>query len=162
MEDVMEAFSKVNKRNLVFIACVMVAGAISAFAVPTGQVARALTGQSITAACCVLIGPSVTVTEPTTVVPVIVTWNSDYTISGEIQFNLSINGGPCKFYGASVQPWLAINGGSGFLSGTFQWIVFPTDGLAPGKNSFQVCAGGVSGPKTINLGFRTLAVEIGK
>ena len=161
----MKAFSEVTRRKVVLVAAtslVLMAGAITASAIPTNQVARVLTGKTITATCCVPIGLTVSISEPTPAAPVIVTFSSDYSLSGEIQFNLSVNGGPCQFYGASVAPWTAINGGSGFLNSTFQWIIFPADGLKPGANTFAVCGGGVSGPQTINLGFRTLSVQIGR
>jgi len=161
----MKAFSKTTKRSVMFVAalaCAMVAGSVLAFAVPANQVARVMTGQKITAQCCVLIGPTVRVTEPATVTPVVVTWNGDYSLTGEYRLQLSVNGGPCLFYGSTVVPWLAINGGSGFLSSTFQWLVFPSDGLVKGVDTFTLCGGGAFQSETINIGFNTLAVQIGK
>jgi hypothetical protein len=163
----MKAFSKVTKHSVMFvtaIACLIAAGSVSAFAVPASQVARVMTGQTITAQCCVPFGPTVRVTEPAVVAPVIVTWSSDYIVAGTVQFGLSLNGGPCLFYGASVAPSLTFGPGSNspFNSSTFQWVVFPGDGLVQGSNSFTVCGGGASAPVKIDLGFRTLTVQISK
>jgi hypothetical protein len=166
-EDVMKAFSIVNKRSMVsagVLVCLVVAGSLSALAVPPSQVARIMTGQTIAAKCCVPFGPTVRVTEPITVAPVIVTWSSDYILGNTVQFALSVNGGPCLFYGSSVavEPVLPAGTVSAFISGTFQWIVFPSDGLVKGPNTFTVCGGGVGNPVTMNIGFDTLTVQISK
>jgi hypothetical protein len=157
----------VSKQRLALLAalvCLVVAGSVSALAVPVSQVVRVGTGQTVTAQCCVLLGPTVKVTEPATVSPVIVTFSSDYILGGTVQFGLSLNGGPCLFYGPTVgeEPVLAPGSVSAFVSGTFQWVVLPADGLSQGPNTFTVCGGGVGAPVTMNLGFRTLMVQIGK
>lgn len=162
----MKAFSKTNKRSLMLVAAVagiLLAGSISAFAVPPTQVARLLTNPTITATCCVPIGPTVQVTEPTAISPVIVTWSVDYEISGESAFNLSVNGGPCKFFGAGDAPFLDVKAGTGLLNSSYQWLVLPGDGvLVKGKNTFTLCAGGLGAPTTMFFSNRTLTVEIGK
>jgi hypothetical protein len=162
----MKAFSKLNQSKVMLmaaLACMIFAGSMAAFAVPPGQVARSLTGLSITAQCCVPIGPTVKVTEPTSVAPVIVTFSSDYSMTGESIFSLSVNGGPCLAFGPIVAPFLSHQGGNAFYTSTYQWAVLPGDGvLVPGANTFTVCAGGNAVPQTINLGFRTLSVQIGK
>lgn len=162
----MKAFSKANKRSGMFVAtlaCILLAGSISAFAVPPTQVARLLTNPTITAACCVPIGPTVTVTEPSVIVPVIVTWSADYEVSGESAFNLSVNGGPCLFFGAGDAPFVNFKGGTGLMNSSYQWLVLPADGvLVKGKNTFTVCEGGLAGPTSMFFSFRTLSVQIGK
>jgi hypothetical protein len=95
----MRIFSKTNKPQLVVaaaLACVMLIGSVSAFAVPAAQVAVTTGVQSVTARCCVLINPMVRVTEPTTLTPVIVTWSADYNVSGTTEVALSVNGAPCN------------------------------------------------------------------
>jgi hypothetical protein len=90
-----------NTRNVVLralLACLILADAVSAFAVPTKQIARSLTPKTISAKCCVLFGPAVSITEPSAVAPVIVTWNSDYSINDEFRIGLSLNGGSCVAY----------------------------------------------------------------
>jgi hypothetical protein len=154
-----------NKGALsIALACLVLGSSLSAFAVPAPQVARILTGQEITATCCVPIGPTVRINEPATVTPVIVTFNADYVVNGTAQFGLSVNGAPCTFFGASVAPSLSFGSGSNgaFNSSAFNWVVLPSDGLLQGSNTFTLCAGGASAPVKIDLGFRTLSVQIGK
>ena len=163
----MKVVSKVDKRCVVFLAvlaCLMVAGSTSAFAIPSSQVARTTNVQTITAQCCVLLNPTVRLTEPATVAPVIVTWSADYNVSGTARFGLSLNGGACLSYGPFVgeEPVLIPGSDSITLSGTYQWVVFPSDGLVPGTNTFRLCGGGFSHPITINIGFSTLTVQISK
>ncbi|MBI3476515.1 MAG: hypothetical protein HY010_12350 [Acidobacteria bacterium] len=162
----MKPISHVIKRNMIFaatLACLIWAGSNSAFAVPPTQVARLLTNPTVTATCCVPIGPTVSVTEPSVIVPVIVTWSVDYEVSAESAFNLSVNGGPCLFFGAGDAPFVNFKGGTGLLSTTYQWLVLPADGvLVKGKNTFTVCEGGIGGPTTMFFSFRTLSVQIGK
>ncbi|MBI3476582.1 MAG: hypothetical protein HY010_12685 [Acidobacteria bacterium] len=154
-----------NTRNVVLravLACLIIAGAVSAFAIPTKQVARSLTAKTVTAKCCVLFGPAVSITEPTAVAPVIVTWNSDYSINDEFRIGLSLNGGSCLSYGSGVGPLLTIPG-SGFQAVTYQWVLFPGDGLLKGNNTFQVCGGGAnSDAAAITIGNNTLTVQISK
>jgi hypothetical protein len=163
----LKTFCVIAKRNtaaLTIIACLLVAGSLSAFAVPPPQVARSTQEQTITAQCCVLFGYTVRVTEPATVTPVIVTWSSDYIIRGSTLFGLSLNQGPCKFYGPAVGENLVQAPGSisQFISGTFQWVLLPSDGLAQGVNTFTVCGGGANQSLATTIGNNTLAVQIGK
>ena len=162
----MKAFWKAHQTKAVLLtalACMMLAGSMSAFAVPPTQVARLLTNPTITATCCVPIGPTVQLTE-TAISPVIVTWSSDYEISGESAFALSVNGGPCLFYGPGDAPFVSLKGGTGLVSSSYQWLVLPADGvLVKGKNTFTACAGGLNGvATTIFFGGRTLSVQTGK
>ena len=163
----MNTFSITKKNNTVLIAavvCLTLAGSIAAYAVPVGQVARTVNVQTITTKCCVLLNPTVTVTEPATVTPVIVTWGADYNTSGTAQFGLSVNGGSCVAYGPFVvqEPVLIPGSNSITVSGTHQWVVIPSDGLVKGKNRFQLCGGGFGATETINIGFSTLTVQISK
>jgi hypothetical protein len=161
----MKAFSKVSKHKLILgvtLACLIVAGSLSAFAVPPNQVVRLLNNPSFTATCCIPIGPTVAVNEPTNITPVIVTWSADYIVSGESAFALSVNGGPCLFFGPATAPFVSLKGGSGLTSSTYQWVVNPGEGLVHGLNQFTVCAGGIGGSTTMFLGGRTLSVQIGK
>jgi hypothetical protein len=76
----MKTLFKQNKRNALYltaIACLMLAGSISAFAIPPAQVARTTAVQSVIASCAdndcgaALIQPTVKLTEPATITPVI-------------------------------------------------------------------------------------------
>jgi hypothetical protein len=159
----MKAISKMNKpsaRFLATLACMIVAGSLSASAVNTTEVSRILTSKTITAKCCVLFGASVSVTEPPTVSAVVVTWSADYQTSLEFRVGLSVNGGACVSYGPTVAPALSIIGGSQFASTTYQWIVFPSDGLKAGANTFAVCGGGSGSPVTMTFGANTLAARL--
>ena len=161
----MKAFSKAIKRNMAcvaVIAVVLIAGSTSAFAIPATQLARVLKNQTITGKCCVLFGASVRVTEPSMVVPVVVTWSTDYQNSNEwILSGLSLNGGPCSFYGSGSFPVFKVT--NQWAGTSHEWIVFPADGLVQGVNTFQVCAGGAyTTGAHITFGFNTLAVRISK
>lgn len=80
----MKAFSKLN--NVVFVAVlafVVVAGSVSAFALPANQVHHSLNPIIVTGPCCQdITGETVTVTEPATVTPVVVEWSMEYVASG--------------------------------------------------------------------------------
>jgi hypothetical protein len=163
----MKMFSKAAKRNsllLTALACAILAGSICALAINNAQIFR-YTGSplTLTGACCFAWGETVSLTEPATVVPVIVTFSSDYQATLEGQVGLSLNGGSCNlFYGPNRLP--EFTGGSGgagpYAHIDYQWVIRPTDGLKVGKNTFQLCGGGsFGGDATIVLGFNTLAVH---
>src|SRR5215470_16639479 len=163
----MKSFAKVSRRNTLFIAtitCLIFAGSVWAFGVPPTQVAVTTNVQSVTANCCVLINPMVRLMEPKTVTPVIVTWSADYNVSGTAEVALSVNGAPCNAgFGPFVlqEPVLIAGSDSITTSQTRQWVV-PTAALVTGTNTFQVCVGGFSKSQTVNIGFSTLTVQIGK
>src|SRR5215469_16328354 len=118
----MKAITKANKRNALFIVAMSVAllaASVSAFAVPANQVTRKLVINSFKAQCCVLLGSTVTLVEPATVQPVILTWSTDFAVDGTALFGLSVNGGSCGLYGSGVVPPLAQGAGStsAFVSG---------------------------------------------
>jgi hypothetical protein len=163
----MKTFLKADKRNSVFaatLACVILAGSICAIAITGTQIFR-YTGSpvTLTGACCSSWNEAVSITEPTTVVPVLVTFSTDYQASLEGQVGLSLNGGSCDlFFGPNRLP--EFTGGSGgagpFAHVDYQWVVRPVDGLKVGKNTFALCGGGsFGGDATIVLGFNTLAVQ---
>jgi len=154
------------RKSIVFaaiLACLIVAGAGSAFA-GTNPFLRNLSDQTFDGQCCVSFGESVSITEPATPVTVIVTWSTDYAVNvADAYFaGLSVNGGECQTqaYGPRL---LADNPGSGssYTSATFQWIVFPSDGvLKTGKNTFELCGGGKnSASDSITIGQNTLTVQ---
>jgi hypothetical protein len=161
----MKVFSKVIKRNIVSLTTVVflvVSLAASAFAVPSKQVLRS-TGQKLTGKCCFLWRETVSLTEQAAVVPVIVTWSADLAVDDEFIVGLSVNRGQCLSYGPLLIPFLSVKGGSGGINTTHQWVVFPSDGLVPGTNTFDLCGGGFnSNSDTITIGNNTLAVQIGK
>jgi hypothetical protein len=110
-EDYMKAISKVCKQSAPFfatLACMILAGSLSANAVNPNQVTRILTAKTITAQCCVNFGALVSVLEPAALSPVVVTWSTDYQTSGEFRVGLSVNGGACVAYGPTVAPLLSV------------------------------------------------------
>jgi len=104
---------------------------------------------------------SVKVTEPSAVVPVIVTWSTDYQATDTFLVGLSVNGGTCTLYGpAWFQPFRQADGSGDFDSRYFQWVIFPSDGLIKGNNTFTLCGGAVFSPSAIILlGTNTLSVR---
>jgi hypothetical protein len=160
----MKTFSK-TKRNIVSLTTVVllvVSLAASAFAIPKQQVLLS-TGKQLTGICCFLWNETVSVTEPSTPVPVVVTWSADFSVNDEFLVGLSVNRGECIAYGGRVIPWQGVLGGDGAQNTTHQWVVSPKDGLRPGTNTFTLCGGGaISNSDTITIGYNTLAVQIGK
>ena len=148
---------------LALFACV--AGAAMAV-IPGGEVLRITTPQTFTGACCFSWFETVRVTEPATPAPVVVTWSVDYNIGGEF-VGLSVNSGPCQFYGPrSMYSTFSVEPPGPVQSRTFNWIVLPSDGppanaLHKGTNTFTLCGGGMtSAAHQINLFNNTLSVRI--
>lgn len=159
----MKALS-IKKHNLAFLAallCMIVAGSISALAVPPTQTFLTFTNKTLTGKCCFNWGDTIKVTQPTAVTPVVVTWSAEYRTDDAFYVGLSVNNGPCIAHGPrSIDPYIPADGSG--ASRTFQWIVDPSE-MVKGTNTFQVCGGGVfNNDDSILLGIRTLAVRIGK
>ena len=162
----MKATLMASKPSLAFFAvltCMIAAGSTSALAVPAGQVYRNYNTQEFTGVCCSSWGDTVSVTEPVAIQPVVVTWTTEYfTVWDNFYVGLSVNGGPCLAFGSRLIPE-TLPGVLVRQPGTFQWVVFPSDGLVKGKNTFTVCGGAVSfAPAGIELGIRTLSVRFSK
>jgi hypothetical protein len=158
----MKAFSKLTQPGALFVAAlavVLTIAPVPSFATNPSQVARNLFITTTTAQCCVAIGPTVKINEPPAIAPVIVTWSADYIVFDTVQFALSVNGGACLFYGPSVANLFASGTASSFISGTFQWVILPADGLKQGINTFTVCGGGVGKAVTMSVGSNTLSVQ---
>jgi hypothetical protein len=134
---------KMNKTRMACLAiiCLILGATSTVFAVPPNQVFRSTTAVEFFGPCCISLNESVQVMEPAKPMPVVVIWSADYvtfrnSTGGSVLAGLMVNGGPCQLYG------------SGQLSNTnvevqraFQWIVFPSDGLVPGLNTFALCGG---------------------
>ena len=164
----MNAFSKASKQRVLLVAvvtCLIVAGSVSAFAVPPKQVARISNAVTFTGKCCSVWTEKVGITEPATVVPVIVTWSADLVLNANVGLQddfligLSVNGGPCTAYGSREIPDLMTRTSSTILNATHQWVIFPSDGLVKGTNIFALCGGGANSDfDTISIGLTTLTV----
>ncbi len=162
-----KATSKINKSVVLaaVLTCLLIAGTGSAFSA-TKPILRVLEDRTFVGQCCFSFGEQVSITEPATIQPVIVTWSGDYSPNDADAYfvGLSVNGSRCKTvaYGARV---LAYNPGPGSTYSTaasFQWIVMPSDGvLVTGKNTFELCGGGKNSPTdSLTLGLNTLAVQL--
>jgi hypothetical protein len=121
-------------------ACVILGIGTAAFAVPPNQVLRSTDLLRFVGPCCVSFDQSVQVIEAAKPSAVVVTWTMDYLADDYILVGLMVNGGPCTFYGSGSIPFNTRG-----TSRTFQWIVFPNDGLRAGTNTFTVCGGGAFG-----------------
>jgi hypothetical protein len=155
-----------NTLYLAAVACLLLAGSMSAFAISPAQVARTDVVQTIgPSACltddCPAFAPQVSITEPATLTPVIVTWSADYSTTGTSVVGLALNGGPCVFYGPYVlqQPQLIAGNNSDTVETTHQWVVFPSDGLVKGNNTFQMCGGGYQENQVLTIDISTLTVQ---
>lgn len=162
----MTAASKMSKKVVfaAILACLIVAGSGSAFAA-THRVLRNLNNQTFTGLCCTSYNETVSLTEPATVEPVVVTFSSDYqvNVSGDqYHVGLSVNGGACKtFEGYGPQVIADSDAPEGiYSSATIQWVILPTDGvLAAGTNTFELCGGGLNNSgDSITIGQNTLSV----
>jgi hypothetical protein len=142
-------------------ACLVTLFMPTASAVTAKELLRVEQNQAFQGLCCFSWLESVHATEPATVVPVIVTWSTDYQATGPFLAGLSVNGRPCKFFGsASIQPFGRGDGSGPFESRLFQWFILPGEGLHRGNNSFTLCGGGTLSPSAvILLGFNTMTVR---
>lgn len=163
----MKTYSKLNRKAVVLAAAVtltILAGSLSAFAVPASQVHRSTTPITVSGPCCQNInGESVKITEPSLVAPVILVWSMEYVSTGPFAFGVSINGGGCGDYGPEWLPTETASNGTAFHPATFQLVIQPSDGLVSGTNTFQVCEGPtVNNSDQMTIGTRTLSVQISK
>jgi hypothetical protein len=162
-EDVMKAFSKLYKGNLMLIAalvCMIAASSISALAVPPNEGFYTYTGQNLSGPCCFSWNDTVTVTEPSAITAVVLTWSTEYVAHAFYLVGLSVNNGPCTAYGPrTLTPTLQ---GGQVETTNFQWVV-PKSVLVKGNNTFTVCGGEVSpSSPPIQLGIRSFAARLSK
>jgi len=159
----MNILSIINPRALCLaIVCLVVGMTSSAHAVPASQVLRRVDRQQIFGSCCFNWTETVSVVEPSAVVPVVVTWSTDFHLESQIIIGvgLIVNGGPCQFFGA---PHLEepLTEASIDDSRTLQFVVEPAQGLHVGNNTFTLCGGSLtSNSDSIIIGFNTLEVRL--
>jgi hypothetical protein len=124
--------------------------------VAASQLQRVMVDQIFTGKCCSSWNEAVSVTEPATPQPVVVTWSSDYFLSSspDLQAGFSLNGGACQVL------WRAAQLDRTPANSADEWVVYPSDGLNPGKNTIALCGGGWQLSDSITVGFNTLAVRI--
>jgi hypothetical protein len=123
------------------IICLIMGATSTLFAVPPDQVFRLTAPVQFPGPCCFSFDESVQVTEPAKPMPVVLIWSADYDTfrhdgGGSFLAGLMVNGGPCQLYGSGQ-----LSDTNAEVQRAFQWIVFPSDGLVPGLNTFALCGG---------------------
>jgi hypothetical protein len=143
----MKIFAGFNKRtlSLAAAACLMLTGPISALAASKSSVLRVTyPGVTETGKCCFNWDQSLRVIEPERLVPIVVTWSTDYQSNAPFYSGLSVNGGPCAFYGPGNISTFVPADGLGYTTRTVQWLIMPGDyKLVRGANEITLCGGGV-------------------
>ena len=161
----MNVFTRFNQRGvralaaLVFIIATAAGSAMAA----NKSVLRSDADGTYTGRCCARWDESVTVFEPTAMVPVVVTWSTDYQANAPFIVGLSLNGGACTLFGpASMTPHNPAN--SHLAPAMYQWVVLPGDyGLRPGKNVITLCGGGTVGDTdSITIWGNTLVAHLAR
>jgi hypothetical protein len=142
---------------------VTVVGSISALAAPKTSVLRiTYPGATETGKCCFKWDQSLRVIEPERLVPIVVTWSTDYQSNRPFYSGLSANGGPCTFDGPGNISAFMPEDGVSYTTRTVQWLIMPGDyKLVKGVNEITLCGGGVySDTDTLTLGFSTLTARL--
>src|SRR5437764_196807 len=101
----MKTFLELAKLNYLWLAVMpglVLTLLTPASAVSKGELLRVQQNQPFQGACCFSWLEKVSVNEPSTVAPVVVTWSTDYQASGFFFAGISLNGGVCQFYGSEV------------------------------------------------------------
>ena len=152
------------------LCCLIVVGAGSASA--SGPLLRNLNYFYVDGECCVSFdNETVSITEPSTIKPVVVLWDAGYSIEVADNYlaGLSVNGGACsakagvgKGFGPAVIPDFELGYAGNFSHVGFQWIILPSDGvLTTGTNTFELCGGGAnSSSDQIVINTNTLSVQL--
>ena len=165
----MKATSKITKSVLfaAILAGVIAVGAGSAFA---QQAYRNDNAQVFTNVCsggtdCGSWGESVSISEGSSLVPVVVTWSVRYFASPDIYYaGLNVNGTGCltDFYGPTNLDYFATDPPGHFQTATIQWVIEPSDGVLvkSATNTFELCGGGagLNPGDSINISQNTLTV----
>jgi len=151
------------KKNVIYLAivCVALACVPSADAVPANQLFQTFDEQLLTGLCCFSWNASVSVVEPSALVPVVVTGSTEYHLQPLvfIQAGLSVNDGPCLVESGRFEEPISLE--NQLDTRTLQFIVEPGQGLHVGSNTFTVCGGGlVSATDSIGIGANTLEVRL--
>lgn len=159
---ILAIFNK-SARLMAAAACLMAVGSISGFAAPKPPVLRIdYPGVTETGKCCFNWDLSLRVIEPERLVPIVVTWSTDYQSDALFYSGLSVNGGPCAFYGPGIIPTFVPDDLASYATHTVQWLIMPGDyKVVKGVNQITLCGGGVySDTATLTLGFNTLTAHL--
>ena len=152
-------------KNLSFVSFLVLpvlisAVSISALAASKSSVSRTIyQGETHTGKCCSNWGDPIEVVEPDKLVPIVVTWSTDYRANASFITGLRVNEGPCAFYGPAFISFTSDD--EMYASRTVQFVIMPGDyKLVSGTNTIQVCGGGVfNDTDSVVLGFSTLTAR---
>jgi len=144
----MNVISIINKQGIRLLAALIFTIAMasgSAMAANKG-ILRSNADGTYTGLCCSQWDESVTVYEPSTPAPIVVTWSTDYQSNAPFIVGLSLNGGACTFFGSAWMTAQNPNDGPYLAPASYQWVILPGDyGLRSGRNVITLCGGGVIG-----------------
>ena len=157
------AYFKKSARLLATAVGLLVAGSTLALAAPKPAVLRIdYPGITETGKCCFNWDLSLKVIEPERLVPIVVTWSTDYQSDALFYSGLSVNGGPCAFYGPGIITTFVPDDIASYATRTVQWLIMPGDyKVVKGVNEITLCGGGVySDTATLTLGFNTLTAHL--
>jgi hypothetical protein len=160
----MNVISRLNKQGIRLFAVLIFAIAMasgSAMAANKG-IRRSVADGTYTGPCCSRWDQSVTVYEPSTLVPIVVTWSTDYQSNAPFIVGLSLNGGICTLFGSASVTAQNPDGGVHLAPASYQWVILPGDyGLRSGTNVITVCGGGVqSDTDSITIWGNTLVAHL--
>ena len=160
----MNGIARINKPGIRFFAALLFTIAMacgSAMAANKG-ILRSNADGTYTGPCCSRWDESVTVNEPGTLVPIVVTWSTDYQSNAPFLVGLSLNGGACVLFGPASMTAQNPSDGMYLASATYQWVILPGDyGLRSGSNVITLCGGGVLGDTdTITIWGNTLIAHL--
>jgi len=135
--------------------------ASSALAIPPEQVLHvdgpiAIAGDP----CCFSFNETISMTEPAKPVAIVVTFEESGESDGAVAYlvGLIVNNRACKFFGSGFIPGIIET--DTFQPRTFQWIVFPDDGLRKGRNTLTLCGGSAFFPATVTFRSFTLGARL--
>jgi len=144
----MNVISRPNKQGIRLLAVLIFTIAMacgSAMAANKG-IRRSTADGTYTGPCCTRWDQSVTVYEPSTLAPVVVTWSTDYQSNAPFIVGLSLNGGVCTLFGSASVTAQNQDGGLHLAPASYQWVILPGDyGLRSGINVITLCGGGELG-----------------
>lgn len=160
----MKIFSRINNQGVRLLAALIFTIAMacgSAMAANNG-ILRSNADGTFTGRCCTRWDESVTVYEPSKLVPIVVTWSTDYQSNAPFIVGLSLNGGACTLYGSASMTAQNPNDGLYMAPASHQWVILPGDyGLRSGKNVLTLCGGGVIGDTdSITISGNTLVAHL--
>lgn len=159
----MRSVLAIAARKAVYGAMMCLVMATFAHAVPEKQLLRNMNTQVFTGGCCFSFNESVSVTEPAKVVPVVVTWSTDFKIDfqKQVAVGLLVNGSGCQNVGGGRFEHSRVEGQQ-FDTATLQFVIRPSEGLRAGNNVFTLCGGGLFGGEILTIGPNTLQVRLSK